>query len=1497
MIKRNTSKINTSAVDAPISAERLTAAKGIKLDAPITDLNSVKYSQNFELNNDGTYGLRKPLVFSNVIGKLNFYINKNVRVNLNLDGTIEIYEYGVKVSDSNILYKYTDINNVVHYDTRSIYTKPSGQASYVVKVFDNVDWFKASDSAIITGAVVDLKNGSKTLGINLYDSSIMNDTYAMSALRYITIYFDIDKNKYIIELITPEPNTLVSDSNNITLNPNLTLDNIYTLKDLYNYGSASVSNIVTYTKPGYSFSISDDDVYSCKAINIKLSDLLFDVRCKKYSEESSGEVHNYFRIDVYTKSTINFNNPIFIKNKNDVPNKGYGLGEDNIILDFTFVKTGQYTVKNVESINKAIVPAKTLITTVLLELTDSELEDTGDNMSSVEMYVSSKQELNIMVYPEDVSIEKLDGCIPLTFEIPVVEYPGQSVAQQLNFGTVYVAGPNITSPDIHYYDPDFSFSVKYTNAQSFQIIDCAGNSNIIVNIDQNERGSSISIKDYIENNISKFKKSVLDKVIYTFQFKPNSTTLNDTMVLYLYTLNKNYSLFESNETMADLTERVTNVKYALVSKLNVSTNVPLVYKALITTQNKVDNYYCTWEYSSDNGVSWNVCQDFIDAHPYDLVDVPVLENTKSNETLESADNYTKIVKCVPFNNTTYTNKDLLISRPDVLCVMNPNYSYKYRFTIYNYTFGTDTPSKYSDLQYTTTFKFKLGSYHIMSESNVISFSTTSNISCKLGYSFDLTSNISLQDCKTTIVANETLGRLNFSITPTNYIDVNNLTHAVKFKIIFFEDGVLLTNLTLNCVYNYTKHPQMYRFYSGSGPIKYTELQPYETLRDLKTPVSEFTQLIFNTTSEEATLQHNDVSYNTLSDISLTTPHKACVSGKKYVFTYKSVFNIYNPSNIPQVVHVHQMEYYNGHGQSNLTGVTKMTYALNIPNAFLNINIDSSTYDYVGDGVFVVPAFTSVSGYIDFRLEGVFPSTDPLTLYNKLYPSAGKTSAPTFVLSDWLKVLFIQTTFTTLDGTYNVKTADIFLKILQNGDHYGGQIYTVYAQNYNTNTIIADSTYNNTVDGKTIKVYNCGTFTTDISYRTKAITISSKETLPITTTQNESELLISKHIDVTKGVSLYYNNQIITYLVPKYENYVYVGDADSYIIPMYNTIDLAYGSKVTCVIPWRSYLIIFTESEIYLAMYDSETGTYNTKLLNTSVGLPMFDRHTPTAMLNSIIFKSGNKVYKLTPNLYSTSDSILNLHCISDTVKEYMPTSPAFNRCFAFSTNDEYFLFGSDSKNTQVLIYSYDKNVWTLQVFTESLNDYSLLSPTDVKVYSSKKEFYFNKCLEELAPKAIEHNLPYGDYLQTDPSILNSISAQTVVEDGHCLPIPFKIDFGQKSSNYADAKQFLATRIILETLHSKDTFNFTVDVSTDGTSRPVHIDVSTDSAIWKTSEQQVGTLNTMFESNNTEITGTLRQLMLKYSGRGRTINHIIKGKSKFNFKLYSLDYKFRNLPNK
>ena len=61
------------------------------------------------------------------------------------------------------------------------------------------------------------------------------------------------------------------------------------------------------------------------------------------------------------------------------------------------------------------------------------------------------------------------------------------------------------------------------------------------------------------------------------------------------------------------------------------------------------------------------------------------------------------------------------------------------------------------------------------------------------------------------------------------------------------------------------------------------------------------------------------------------------------------------------------------------------------------------------------------------------------------------------------------------------------------------------------------------------------------------------------------------------------------------------------------------------------------------------------------------------MLNSIIFKSGNKVYKLTPNLYSTSDSILNLHCISDTVKEYVPTSPAFNRCFAFSTNDEYFL--------------------------------------------------------------------------------------------------------------------------------------------------------------------------------------------------------------------------------
>lgn len=80
-------------------------------------------------------------------------------------------------------------------------------------------------------------------------------------------------------------------------------------------------------------------------------------------------------------------------------------------------------------------------------------------------------------------------------------------------------------------------------------------------------------------------------------------------------------------------------------------------------------------------------------------------------------------------------------------------------------------------------------------------------------------------------------------------------------------------------------------------------------------------------------------------------------------------------------------------------------------------------------------------------------------------------------------------------------------------------------------------------------------------------------------------------------------------------------------------------------------------------------------------------------------------------------------------------------------------------------------------------------------------------------------------------------------------------------------------------------------------RSISTDITTDSALWKTSLSHIGTLSTQFVNNDSESTGTLRQIMLKYSGRGKTIQHIIRGNSKFKFKFYSLDYKYRNLPNK
>jgi len=165
-------------------------------------------------------------------------------------------------------------------------------------------------------------------------------------------------------------------------------------------------------------------------------------------------------------------------------------------------------------------------------------------------------------------------------------------------------------------------------------------------------------------------------------------------------------------------------------------------------------------------------------------------------------------------------------------------------------------------------------------------------------------------------------------------------------------------------------------------------------------------------------------------------------------------------------------------------------------------------------------------------------------------------------------------------------------------------------------------------------------------------------------------------------------------------------------------------------------------------------------------------------------------------------------------------------------------------------------------------------------------------------------LPFADYHKYTLAEIN----QFVIEHQHSnsvndfktlfTQIPFIIDFGQKSSNYTLDKQFLETKMIFGTLQLKDVFPVTLDIETDGESPTIHIDANTDSALWKVSSDQKGTLGTTFATvSGINYNGIMRQLIVKYSGRGKTIRHYLSGNSITRFKFYSLDSRYRILPKK
>lgn len=543
------------------------------------------------------------------------------------------------------------------------------------------------------------------------------------------------------------------------------------------------------------------------------------------------------------------------------------------------------------------------------------------------------------------------------------------------------------------------------------------------------------------------------------------------------------------------------------------------------------------------------------------------------------------------------------------------------------------------------------------------------------------------------------------------------------------------------------------------------------------------------------------------------------------------------------------------------------------------------------------------------------------------------------------------------GTLNISTERI-----QKGTLYAANKNTIIEKAFEDENSIEDIYISNISDANTYNstaIYITSikiTYALEGTLQTTSVYLASSTgafQVPYSESAIYADPLKQERSLLFNGQFTEYENQLLSF--NKYN--LFISGVDSTIFSAMKT--LTFSTEIVNTLKWREYLLIFTEKDIYLSKYDYESNSYILKTLSTAIGVPKKDADTIVCILNSVYFKAGYKIYRLVPNIYASSDDILNLHSISDgidTLIEETLSSESETKNFVYADAYRYYLFVPivNKDLTYCFVYDYVRKIWNLCTYPKTTLSLENLGLTKEYLKTSDGIYYFKERISTLLNQQLQYDsieigyseddtinivgftdnnatetaciisdtytrmsklipkLPYADFLDTSLDDIyyylsnNSIFINDDTNTIHIYnnnvqiqmtPIEYLIDFGQKSSNYTLYKTFLESKLTLATLHEKDTFPFNIYIEIDGMQSPLHWDVNTDSALWKNSFSQKGTLSTLFTSDNSNYNGIMRQLIVKYSGKGKTIRHLITGKSKYNFKFYSMDVKSRLLPKK
>ena len=842
---------------------------------------------------------------------------------------------------------------------------------------------------------------------------------------------------------------------------------------------------------------------------------------------------------------------------------------------------------------------------------------------------------------------------------------------------------------------------------------------------------------------------------------------------------------------------------------NYSGNI-VILKAFLTTAYSDKTYYGCWEVSKDDGVTWEVCEDFINKFKNLVEEILVSDVTSSefdkmlfNDSLDEAKSYLVKKKVVPifFGRSSVLastslrrifgildQQDIIKRRPDVLILENPNLSYSYRFQLYLKTDKeVPLPSEYTSTKTMTTFDATSG--------NILTKSENGQIVSRISYA-------ALQNTgsSTPSLSNGKIILYPSSVTTGTGTEEDPIKKALGNTFTITVHDPTITILSVKFTFAY------------SGPTN-----PSQPERSFGAVIGAVPYGQGSVPNPEGS-QNNENPYG-MTDIWVFDNSPEGEEGTRFAYMYdaKNLYYNFNKSAGSQVT------YYRSNFNDNMNYLTIV------------------------------------------NLTGCLTESDRLEVSNILNTSPYKNDPDTYnVLSNFNIVL------RAIEVRYTVQPEPIYTNI------YLISTTGIFRVTYSDSTVLS----------------------TD---------------------------LIKDRERIFNG-NMYYNDNQAQLLIYS-GNYIYSSNTNSSIFKLLNGISLT--EEVTKLVPWRGYLLIFTPRNIYLSSYNAEIDGYNVKVLSNTVGVSKEDANTITPILNSIYFKSGTKIYRLVPNLYAAADDILNIHQVSvgiNNILESIVNNNVETINFSFADADTYALFIpiQYTNTTYCIIYNFNRQVWTLLQYPTYLLGIEKFSTTEVYVKDSRHIYYFREPMSRLLALGLEqwceenndsptnYNLQtfinavmYADFLDTLPKELIALVLENETT-GHSheetftpisTPIPFEIDFGQKSSNYTLDKQFLETKFILATLSIKDSFPVSIDIYTDGVSRDLHWDANTDGALWKKSLDDVGILNTGFGVDDQDYNGIFRQLIVKYSGKGKSIRHVLSGTSKALFKFYSMDVRGRILPKK